>query len=296
MHNTELELIILTGLSGAGKSTALKILEDYGYYCIDNYPVPLIEEVISLYMTYEYKRIAISIDARSKLMFEILSLGLNKIRSKNIVVKFLFLDATDDILIKRFFETRRKHPLSNGRDNITTCINQERNLLSSFIDFSPYIIDTSIMNANTLRGLVREFIAASPHSMNIILQSFGFKYGNPLDSDLLFDVRCLPNPFYHPKLKNLTGLDLEVIEFLEQEKAVPEMVNDIFSFINKWLPHFYVDNRTYVTVSIGCTGGKHRSVYIAEKIANLIKMQKYNSTVRHLTLNVESSKIKYSSK
>ena len=279
-----MQLILISGLSGAGKSTALKILEDSGYYCVDNLPIPMLEQLINLYSTYNYQKIALSVDTKSSPMLEQLPKSIKILQQKGINTQILYLDAKNDILIKRFSETRRKHPLSDGENTISDCIQQERQRLEP-IESIAHKIDTSDLSANTLRSFVKNFVNADYFQLNIVLQSFGFKYGLPIDSDFVFDVRCLANPYYDPKIRDFNGMQQPIIEFLNAQKKVQEMCQDIFNLISKWLNEFAEDNRNYLTISIGCTGGKHRSVYIAEALAMRLRQQhNYQILTRHRQL------------
>ncbi len=280
-----MQLILISGLSGAGKSTALKILEDSGYYCVDNLPIPILEQLINLYTQYNYKKIALSVDTRSSPMLEQLPKSIKILQQQGVKTQIIYLDAKDDILIKRFSETRRKHPLSDGKNTVSDCIKQERLMLEP-IESIAHKIDTSDLSANTLRNFVKQFVNADFSQLNIILQSFGFKHGLPIDSDFVFDVRCLANPYYDPAIRDFNGMQQPIIDFLDKQEKVQEMCQDIYELIGKWLQEFAADNRNYLTISIGCTGGKHRSVYLVEKLATMFK-QKYSYQVlkRHRQIN-----------
>jgi RNase adapter protein RapZ len=276
-----MQLILISGLAGAGKSTALKILEDSNYLCIDNLPPSLLPELITLYNTSsDVQKIAVGIDSRVHSMLFELPQIIKTLASPNIELKLIFLDARNDILINRFSETRRKHPLSNGQNTIFDCIIEERENLSEIANLAHHI-DTSNLSANNLRQIIKNFVHASYAQMNIVIQSFGFKYGLPIDSDFVFDVRCLPNPYYDKEIKDFNGLDQPIIDFLFKEEKVKMMINDIHSMLKNWLGEFSRDNRNYLTISIGCTGGKHRSVYIAEEVAKKLRYSTYNVITRH---------------
>jgi RNase adapter protein RapZ len=276
-----MELVLISGLAGAGKSTALKILEDSSYFCIDNLPPSLLPDLIDLYHnSNNTRKIAVSIDSRSHAMLSELPNIISSIDKSGIKLKFIFLDARDDILVNRFSETRRRHPLSDENKTITDCILKERGELSEIANIAHHI-DTSNLSANTLRRMIKEFVEADYSQMNIVIQSFGFKYGLPIDSDFMFDVRCLPNPHYDPKIKDFNGLEKPIIDFLSTQEKVQAMILDIYNMINNWFDDFSYDNRNYLTVSIGCTGGKHRSVYITEEIAKLIRRSGYKALTRH---------------
>ena len=276
-----MQLILISGLAGAGKSTALKILEDSGFYCVDNLPPPMLIQLIELYaFTSDIKKIAVGIDTRSYSLLRQLPHAINNIQKLGIETKIIFLDARTDVLIKRFSETRRKHPLSDGQNTISDCIAKEHEILAAISSLA-HRIDTSDLSANQLRNIIKQFVNADYSGLNIVLQSFGFKYGLPIDSDFVFDVRCLPNPHYDPNIREFNGAEQPIIDFLGQQDKVALMINDIYTMVYKWLEEFSRDNRNYVTISIGCTGGKHRSVYIAEQLAKMIAAKGYKTITRH---------------
>lgn len=260
------KLVIITGLSGSGKSVALKVLEDAGYYCIDNLPVNFLPEVVRCLRDAEYYNLAISVDVRGGPSIEALPQQLDAIRAEGMDVRLMFLEAKVDTLVKRFSETRRRHPLSHDKLTVTEAITQEREMLGRVGDLG-HRIDTSELNANALRNWVKEFVQLDRSRITLICQSFGFKHGIPLDADMVFDVRCLPNPYYDVSLRPFTGKDQPVIEFLEAQPDVLEMYADIESYVARWLPRFINDNRSYLTLAIGCTGGQHRSVYLIERLS-----------------------------
>lgn len=260
------KLVIITGLSGSGKSVALKVLEDAGYYCIDNLPVNFLPEVVRCLRDAHYHNLAISVDVRGGPSIEALPQQLDAIRADGIDVRLMFLEAKVDTLVKRFSETRRRHPLSHDKLTVTEAITQEREMLGRVGDLG-HRIDTSELNANALRNWVKEFVALDRSRITLIFQSFGFKHGIPLDADMVFDVRCLPNPYYDVRLRPFTGKDLPVVEFLEAQTDVMAMYQDVESYVARWLPHFINDNRSYLTVAIGCTGGQHRSVYLIDRLS-----------------------------
>ena len=284
-----MKIVIISGLSGAGKSTALKILEDTGYYCVDNIPLSLIEQVIPIYQQNNFNKIAIGIDARTSHLLEQLPKALKMIQSQAYDIKMMYLEANTDCLVQRFSETRRKHPLSNEDRTIEESINYERELLSNLGHLS-HRIDTSDLSANSLRAIVKQFVEASFNQMNIIVQSFGFKYGLPIDSDFVFDVRCLPNPHYNKEIKQFNGTQQPIIDFLAKETKVLKMRDDIYNMVNGWFTEFSNDNRNYLTIAIGCTGGKHRSVFLAEQIAQLISENfDYNVIIRHRQMSINDN-------
>ncbi len=275
-----MQLFLISGLSGSGKSVALKVLEDNGYYCVDNLPAGLLAALVEHLQHAGYSNIAVSIDVRSANSVQQLPPLLQQIKQQGVDVHVLFLDAQNDTLIKRFSETRRLHPLSDAtlptNDNKTRtlpeCVSYERELLAGISDIGHHI-DTTELNANALRGWIKQFIKVDRSRLTLLFQSFGFKHGIPLDSDLVFDVRCLPNPHYDVNLRPLTGRDAAVIEFLDNTPGTQDMFGDIRNFVERWLPSFVADNRSYLTVAIGCTGGQHRSVYLAEKLARHFEHQ-----------------------
>jgi RNase adapter protein RapZ len=281
-----LELIIVTGLSGSGKSIALRVLEDSGYYCIDNLPATLLPQISHHLDSVNQNKVAISIDSRSAAL-EALPNAIEMLKSSGILVKVLFLESSVETLVKRFSETRRKHPLSDDNTTLAESISHERDLLAGLVGISLHI-DTSNLSANTLRNHIRELISQPSNNQNdltLLFTSFGFKNGIPLDADFVFDVRSLPNPHYDPILKPLTGKEAAIQAFLEKEPDVIEMLADIQHYVEKWLPSFVADNRSYLTVAIGCTGGQHRSVYFVEQLSEYFKQQKQNVIIRHRELD-----------
>lgn len=267
-----MQLFLISGLSGSGKSIALKVLEDSGYYCVDNLPVELLPALMSHLDQAGYKHIAVSIDVRSGSSVQQLPQQIEQLKLRGVDVHLLFLDAQTDTLVKRYSESRRRHPLSDDRLTLPECVQRERELLEDIASIGHHI-DTSDLRANALQSWVKDFIQVDRANLTLLFQSFGFKHGVPLDADLVFDVRCLPNPHYDPLLRPLTGRDTAVIEFLENTPAAQKMYSDIRTFVADWLPCFIADNRSYLTVAIGCTGGQHRSVYFAEKLARHFESQ-----------------------
>jgi len=267
-----MQLFLISGLSGSGKSVALKVMEDSGYYCVDNLPVELLPALMSHLDQAGYKRIAVSIDVRSGSSVQQLPQQMEQLKLRGVDVHLLFLDAQTDTLVKRYSETRRRHPLSDDRLTLPECVQRERELLADIASIGHHI-DTSDLRANALQSWVKDFIQVDRANLTLLFQSFGFKHGVPLDADLVFDVRCLPNPHYDPLLRPLTGRDTAVIDFLENTPAAQKMYADIRTFVADWLPCFIADNRSYLTVAIGCTGGQHRSVYFAEKLARHFESQ-----------------------
>ena len=279
-----MQLILISGLAGAGKSTALKILEDSGYNCVDNLPPTMLPQLVEMYrLVYNSNKIAVSLDTRSLILRQ-LSSAITKLKQLGIQTKIIFLEARVDVLIKRFSETRRRHPLSDDKKTIPDCISEERELLSS-ISLMAHRVDTSDLSANNLRSIVKQLVEADYSQLNIVIQSFGFKHGLPIDSDFVFDVRCLPNPHYDKEIQHFNGLNEPIIDFLKKEDKVKKMIDDIYNMVSPWIKEFSLDNRNYLTISIGCTGGKHRSVYIAEQLAQNIKIDNYKAITRHRHIN-----------
>jgi UPF0042 nucleotide-binding protein len=266
------QLFLISGLSGSGKSVALNALEDSSYYCVDNLPAELLHVLTNNLKLAGVKKVAVSVDVRSGFNVLLLPLYIDKLRKQDVDVHVLFLDAKDETLVKRFSETRRLHPLSDGVRTLPECVAYERELLAEIASIGHHI-DTSDLNANALRAWIKQFISLDRARLTLLFESFGFKNGLPLDADFVFDVRCLPNPHYDPVLRPFTGRDQPVIDFLDNTPLAQKMYTDIRDFVESWLPSFVADNRSYLTVAIGCTGGQHRSVYFAEKLAQHFKSQ-----------------------
>lgn len=278
-----MQLILVSGLSGSGKSIALNVLEDGGYYCVDNLPAKLLPDTVRFLQESGYTQVAISIDVRSGETLGELPSHITALKAQGVDLRVLFLEAKSATLVKRFSETRRRHPLSSGERSLTECINAERELLDEISKIS-HRIDTSDLSPNTLRAWVKDVIALDRSRITLLFESFGFKHGIPLDADIVYDIRCLPNPHYDPALRPLTGKDAAVVEFLEANQNVHEMLEDIRAYIEKWLPCFIRDNRNYLTVALGCTGGQHRSVYFAEKLGAYFQDHQ-QTLVRHRELS-----------
>lgn len=263
-------VVIITGISGSGKSVALRELEDSGYYCIDNLPVQFVQEVVMSLQDQDFKQVGIAVDARSRSNMEDMRQIVAGMRRFGHDVKVLFLNARNEALIQRFSETRRRHPLANentdsSHQTLVESIEMERDLLVELENISA-MIDTSDLHPNTLRQWIRETVNASRSHITLSFVSFAFKYGVPLDADLVFDVRCLPNPYYQMELRNLTGKDQAVAEYLGEIPSVGRMIDHIANFVTTWLPFYVQENRSYLTIAVGCTGGQHRSVYCVEKL------------------------------
>lgn len=262
-----MDLILVSGLSGSGKSVVLRLLEDNGYLCVDNLPSPLLLLLAKEQRDEACDKLAVAIDSRGGRSLDQLPQQLEALREWGLTPRLLFLDAKDETLLKRFSETRRRHPLDNEGRSLPEAIREERERLETIAGLG-HRIDTSDLAPGTLRALVLQFVAAEPgKNLTLMFESFGYKHGIPLDADLVFDIRCLPNPHYIPHLRPQTGLDREVIDYLAAQDEVQKMRADIHAFVARWLPAYIHDNRTYLTVAIGCTGGQHRSVYLAETLA-----------------------------
>jgi UPF0042 nucleotide-binding protein len=279
-----MQLVLISGLSGSGKSIALNVLEDAGYYCVDNLPAPLLGDLLDHLRLEGHARVAVAADMRGGASIAALPVQLRQLETKGSAVRFIFLDARDDVLIQRFSETRRRHPLADGGNTLAEAIGAEREALDTLSNLG-HRIDTSNIRPNALRTMIKDFVAQDVRGggLTLLFSSFGFKYGLPLDADLVFDVRCLPNPHYDPALRPLTGRDAEVIAFLVAQPEVMKMYEDIRRFLADWLPAYVRDNRSYLTVALGCTGGQHRSVWFAETLAAHFKDQA-RVLVRHRTL------------
>jgi len=287
-----MRIVLITGISGSGKSVALHVLEDAGYFCVDNLPPALLRSLVETRLQEGDETLAVATDARSADSLAGLGPDIQLLKEQGHDVKLFFLTATTESLITRFSETRRSHPLSHrllpdqnptDRMTLTECIHKEREMLS-VVEGLGHVIDTSNLSANKLRAWIRDLIDTEQASLTVLFESFAFKFGVPLDADLVFDVRVLPNPHYDLRLRPLTGRDAPVIEFLADLPAVNELLGDIRNFVEKWLPSFKRDNRSYLTVAIGCTGGQHRSVYIVEQLAKHFSANE-NVVIRHRQLS-----------
>ncbi|MGI9289371.1 MAG: RNase adapter RapZ [Pseudomonadales bacterium] len=284
------QLAIISGRSGSGKSTALHVLEDAGYYCIDNLPAGLLPELVQQTLVSEapeYHAVAVCIDARNVSADLSKFSGLLQGLPHGVKTDIIYLDANSDELIKRFSETRRKHPLSNRFIALKEAIEAERELLAPIADASTLVIDTSQMNIYELRDIIKSRVVGdSSDSLAILFQSFGFKRGMPNDADIVYDVRCLPNPYWRKDLRAHSGLDAEVIAFLDEQDDVNDMFYDIRSYLEKWFPVFEQNSRSYMTIAIGCTGGQHRSVYLCQRLKNYFASKYSNVQVRHRELHL----------
>jgi len=278
-----MQINLITGISGSGKSVALRAFEDSGFDCVDNLPVSLLENLVNTLEKEQCERVAVAIDARRGQSIADLPSILENLR-RNHQVRIVFLNADTNTLVQRFSETRRRHPLSSNvkqsqSATLIEAIDRERALLEP-LRTQAHSIDTSNLPAHALRSWIGDLLKDKPLGLSVVFESFGFKKGVPSEADLVFDVRCLPNPHYDKDLRPLTGKDKPVKEFLEKIPEVLSMESDIIQFIDKWLPHYIADGRSYLTVAIGCTGGQHRSVYLVHRIGEHFRAQKDLSTLQ----------------
>lgn len=286
-----MRLVIISGRSGSGKSTALHVMEDAGFYCIDNLPAALLPPLVERMMQSAERPegIAVSIDARNMIedLFRFPDI-LSEVKAFHPRCDIVFLDAREATLVTRFSETRRKHPLSNTETDLREAIEREKVLLEPIREMADICIDTTKLNLYELRERIQEQVArdAVP-GLAIVFQSFGFKNGVPVDADYVFDVRCLPNPHWRKELRDFTGQEKPVINYLDHEPSVQNMFTDIANFLDHWLPSFASGSRTYLTIAIGCTGGKHRSVYLSEALKKHFSEKFSNVQVRHRELSRE---------
>jgi RNase adapter protein RapZ len=273
-----LDLVLITGMSGSGKSVALRALEDAGYYCVDNLPPELLLPFVQLEQANDGKHVAIAMDVRSATSLPLVPTQLRELHARGIGLRSLFLDSTTDTLVRRFSETRRRHPLSRHQDEhdetdplmrqraLVDAIELERELLADLRE-QAHVIDSSTIRPAQLQAQVKALLSAPASQLTLVFESFAFKRGIPVDADYVFDVRMLPNPHYEPALRDLTGMDRPVAEFLDEQPGAQRMFTDIERFLRDWLEPLALDQRSYVTVAIGCTGGQHRSVYLVERLA-----------------------------
>ncbi len=277
-----MDLLLIGGVSGSGKSVALAALEDSGYYAVSNLPLSQLPPLLARLDEATQHRVAIVLDVKTEPVLDGLSGAINDARAHGWTVRFLYLDAKTETLVKRFSETRRRHPFSSGVRTLTEAIELERERLADVRTLG-YNFDTSDLSAAALRSWIKDFVSVDPSRLTLLFQSFGYKHGVPLDADLVFDVRCLPNPHYEPLLAPKNGKDAEVVDYLEAHSEVERMYDDIHRFVSTWLPEYARDNRNYLTVAIGCTGGQHRSVYLAERLARAFT-ERYQVLTRHREL------------
>ncbi len=283
-----MNFFLVSGLSGSGKSIALQALEDLGYYCIDNLPANLLSRFAEEVMDQSEGGVtdcAVSIDSRNRRFMRSLPDNLEELEKLGLDYKILFLEAGEEILVKRFSETRRKHPLTDHRTALVEGIRREKQLLEPLATAAARRIDTSDTTPQELRGLVRDFAGREiGESLTLLFESFGYKHSVPRDADFVFDVRCLPNPHWENDLRQLSGLDPAVQTYLERSSNVREMISQIRGFLEYWLPAFQSEHRSYITVAVGCTGGQHRSVYVVDQLARHFRDKPFNVQVRHREL------------
>jgi UPF0042 nucleotide-binding protein len=285
-----MKLLIVSGLSGSGKSIALDTLEDCGYYCVDNLPVSLLDDFITHVMLADkvtYAKTAVGIDSRnpsdSLLNF---SESMNIVRKKKVDCEVIFMQAEESVLLKRYSETRRKHPLTDFNTPLKEALRIEKEMLTPIARYASFVIDTSRTHYHELRELIRNQIGErDTRQISLQFQSFGFKHGIPLDADFVFDARSLPNPYWLPELRGLTGKDEAVIEFLKSQPLVNEFYQDIVGFLERWVARFEAEGRSYLTIAVGCTGGQHRSVYLIDALAKRFRSPFLNVIIRHRELH-----------
>jgi UPF0042 nucleotide-binding protein len=284
-----MRVTIVSGLSGSGKSVALNVLEDLGFYCIDNIPARLLSSFLEDVISNEelaYDEVGLGLDARNRPddLTKIPELVAD-LRARNVACDVVFLQAEDDILLTRFSETRRRHPLTREGISLSEAIAHERNLLSPIINTAELIVDTSHTTVYELRDMIRKRVGTGGNKgLSILIESFGYKHGLPADADFVFDVRCLPNPYWEPRLRPLNGTDSEVADFLADQPSVGEMIEDIVNFLDRWIPRYRNFQRSYLTVAVGCTGGQHRSVYVTEQVADRLTANYGSILTRHTEL------------
>ncbi|MBY6191503.1 RNase adapter RapZ [Microbulbifer agarilyticus] len=281
-----MRLVIISGRSGSGKSSALQLLEDVGFNCIDNLPTSLVPDLlrrVSQQPPEENTQLALGIDART-LWQDVAQAPkiIDDLRANGVDCDVVYLDARSPILVQRFSETRRKHPLSDSHTHLLEALNREKEILSPLASMADLVIDTSNLSLHQLRDQIKtRVVGKDSPGMAVLFQSFGFKHGVPVDADLVFDLRCLPNPYWVPELREKTGKDPEVAEFLCSHQETEDMQRDITAYLERWLPSYQQSNRSYTSVSIGCTGGRHRSVYMVEALAKHFAETFENIQVRH---------------
>lgn len=279
-----MKIVLISGLSGSGKSVALNLLEDSGFYCVDNLPVEMLPDLVAYHAERDgVNRLGVSVDVRSNLDIDVTEAQIKRLRKEGHEVEILFLEADQSILMRRFSETRRGHPLSGQNLTLLESLHEEKAWLFPLREMA-YCIDTSKMNAQQLRYAVQQWLNIERRGLLVILESFGFKYGAPSDADFLFDMRSLPNPYYDSELRPFTGRDKQICEYLDSQPLVQKMAADLTNFFDTWLPYMQMESRSYVTIGIGCTGGQHRSVYMVEKLAQHLK-GRYEMLVRHRQLD-----------
>lgn len=288
-----MRLIIISGLSGSGKSVALHVLEDLGYYSIDNLPAALLESLVEELTRGDEPqadRIAVGIDARNPQEgIAALPALIQDLRQNGVHTEVLFLQADDDVLLKRYSESRRRHPLADAEVNLRSAIAQERELLAEIINAADLTIDTTRSSVYDLGDVIRQRIDRRPsQKLSVMIESFGFKHGIPADADFVFDLRCLPNPYWQPQLRPLTGLDAPVAEFLDADSLFEAMFKDIYTFLSSWIPNYLAAERSYLTIGVGCTGGQHRSVRMTERLAEALRAIHDPVLTRHSELTTKT--------
>lgn len=293
---TGLRIILITGMSGSGKSVALRALEDLGYYCVDNLPPALFEPLATIAQGDQTKKLAVAIDVRSAQDLHSMPEHLTNLRQQAVTVDSIFLDASTETLLRRFSETRRNHPLSQPREQLSDSMRREglldaialeRDMLGELRELS-HVVDSSVLRPSQLQTYIKSFSGSSADQMTLVFESFAYKRGIPGDADFVFDVRMLPNPHYEPALRALSGLDPPVIEFLTGQSQVEAMLSQISNFLDSWLIHLAENHRSYVTVAIGCTGGQHRSVFLVEQLASHFE-KRWTTLKRHRELDAQAS-------
>lgn len=287
--STELRLIVVSGLSGSGKTVALHVLEDLGYYCIDNLPAALLKAAVHEVRSQAKKPtqlLAVGVDARAREEdLQSLPMLLHELRGQNVKMETIFLHASDDILLQRYSESRRRHPLAERGTELQAAIDTEKEILTEIHNAADLIIDTSQISIYQLGDVIRGRVdQRKPDTLSVLIQSFGFKFGIPADADFVFDLRSLPNPYWTLELRGLTGLDREVSVFLNNEPTFTAMFEEIAGFLERWVPHYQDSHRGYLTVAIGCTGGQHRSVCMTEKIVSRLREKHDPVLIRHNSL------------
>lgn len=285
---SEIHLIVLTGMSGGGKTVALRALEDLEFYCVDNLPSALLPELVNAVTKGggKQRRIAVGVDVRNRGPdFDHMPTVLSELAAAGVQAHLVFLDCRDDVLIKRYSETRRRHPLATRGLSLADAIIEERKLLRPLITIAEKVIDSTDLNVHQLRRLVATGYAQTTEGLTLMFQSFAFRRGLPLDADFVFDARCLPNPHWQPHLRPLSGKDAPVRDFLEADPLVGEFFTDTARWLDAWIPRFEQDDRSYLTISVGCTGGRHRSVYLVEKLAAYYRDRREGVLIFHRELS-----------
>ncbi len=286
-ENAEVHLVVLTGMSGSGRTVALRAMEDLNFYCVDNLPAPLLTQLVKAVgrdPKSRNTRIAVGIDVRSEDLDRMPGM-LSELAATGVHVHLVFVESRDEVLLKRYSETRRRHPLSASGLSLADAIARERKLLRPLMSIAEHVIDTSDLNVHQLRRMIATEFAAATEGMTLLFESFAYKRGLPLDADFVFDARGLPNPHWDRTLRPLSGKDQPVREFLESQPMVGEFLDDITRFLDTWLPRFEHADRSYVTVSIGCTGGRHRSVYLAERLSEHFRKDRHEVLTFHRELD-----------